>query len=109
MLRSALLMVTSPKRSFGARNSPACLRPRMKFAGRPPAQVNPALSNKIKDTMRRVASAQAQLKRVNDAHQCLLRKSRRNVQVLVNLFQAYAPGYSVEATRGTGTLCEERV
>jgi hypothetical protein len=72
-------------------------------------QVNPALSNKIKDTMRRVASAQAQLKRVNDAHQCLLRKSRRNVQVLVNLFQAYAPGYSVEATRGTGTLCEERV
>ena len=73
------------------------------------AQTNPLLSNKIKDTMCRVAFAQAQLKRLNDAHQCLLRKSRRNVQALVNLFQAYAPGYSVEATHGTGTLCEERV
>ena len=73
------------------------------------AQVNPALACRIQETLRRVASAQAQLKRVNDAHQCLLRRSRRNVQALVNLFQGYAPGYAVEASSGIGTLCEERV
>lgn len=74
-----------------------------------PAQVNSSLANRIRETMRRVASAQEQLKRVNQTHQCLLRKSRRNVQALLNLFQSYAPGYSVEATNRTGTLCEERV
>jgi hypothetical protein len=73
------------------------------------AHLNPALASRIRETMRRVASAQAQLKRVNDAHQCLLRRSRRNVQTLLNLFQGYAPGYTVEAASGTGTLCEERV
>lgn len=90
-----------------------------KLAGLPPvtneifwpasAQLNSSLANRIRESMRRVASAQEQLKRVNEAHQCLLRKSRRNVQALVNLFQSYAPGYSVEATNRTGTLCEERV
>lgn len=72
-------------------------------------QENSSLTIKIRETLRRVASAQERLKRVNQAHQSLLRKSRRNVQALVNLFQSYAPGYSVEATTRTGTLCEERV
>lgn len=68
-----------------------------------------AVANKIHNTMIRLAAAQAQLKRVNDTHQSLLRRSRRNVQALLNLFQSYAPEYSVRAAPGTGTLCEERV
>jgi hypothetical protein len=64
---------------------------------------------KIHNTMLRLAAAQSQLKRVNDTHQALLRRSRRNVQALLNLFQSYAPEYSVRAAPGTGTLCEERV
>jgi hypothetical protein len=68
-----------------------------------------AVANKIHGTMLRLAAAQAQLKRVNDTHQCLLRRSRRSVQALLNLFQSYAPEYSVRAAPGTGTLCEERV
>lgn len=68
-----------------------------------------AVTNKIHHTMLRLAAAQTQLKRVNDAHQSLLRRSRRNVQALLNLFQSYAPEYSVRAAPGTGTLCEERV
>lgn len=66
------------------------------------------VANKIHSAMLRLAAAQTQLKRVNDTHQSLLRRSRRNVQALLNLFQSYAPGYSVRATPGTGTLCEER-
>jgi len=67
-----------------------------------------AIANKIHNTMQRLSAAQAQLKRVNDTHQSLLRRSRRNVQALLNLFQSYAPEYSVRASPGTGTLCEER-
>jgi hypothetical protein len=73
------------------------------------AKSEDAVANKIHDTMMRLAVAQARLKRVNDTHQSLLRRSRRNVQALLNLFQSYAPEYSVRGAPGTGTLCEERV
>jgi hypothetical protein len=73
------------------------------------ADSDDAVTKKIQSTMVRLATAQEQLKRVNDTHQCMLRRSRRNVQALLNLFQSYAPEYPVRAAPGTGTLCEERV
>lgn len=68
-----------------------------------------ALSERIGETMRRVAAAQVELKRLNDAHQSLLRRSAQTVHVLLNLFRSYAPSYALPATPKTGTLCEERV
>jgi hypothetical protein len=68
-----------------------------------------ALGDKIYEAMQRIAVAQVNLKRLNDAHQALLRRSRRTVHVLVNLFQSYAPTYAVQASPATGTICEERV
>ena len=64
---------------------------------------------RIRETMQRVAIAQSELKRLNDAHQAMLRRSRTAVGVLINFLQSYAPGYSVPPARQTGTLCEERV
>jgi hypothetical protein len=65
--------------------------------------------DRIRETMRRVAAAQSELKRLNDAHQAMLRRSRSTVGVLLNFLQSHAPSYSVPPTRQTGTLCEERV
>jgi flagellar FlgN protein len=62
----------------------------------------------IRVTMGRVAAAQAELKRLNDAHQAMLRRSRRTVQVLLNLFNSYAPTYSAPASAASGTTYEER-
>ena len=64
---------------------------------------------RIRETMQRVAAAQIELKRLNDAHQAMLRRSRATVGVLINFLQAYAPGYSIPPSQQTGTLCEERV
>ena len=60
-------------------------------------------------TLRRIAAAQEELKRVNDAHQAMLRRSRRTVNVLLNLFQSYAPTYGEPASLASGTIYEERV
>jgi hypothetical protein len=57
----------------------------------------------------RVATAQAELKKLNDAHQAMLRRSRRTVQVLMNLFNSYAPTYSAPVAAAAGTIYEERV
>jgi len=67
------------------------------------------LGDRIRETMQRVAAAQTELKRLNGAHQAMLRRSRTTVGVLINFLQSYAPSYSVPPTRQTGTLCEERV
>jgi hypothetical protein len=64
---------------------------------------------RIRETMQRVAVAQTELKRLNDAHQAMLRRSRTTVGVLINFLQSYAPSYSAPPSRQTGTLCEERV
>jgi hypothetical protein len=60
-------------------------------------------------TMRRVAAAQTELKRLNDAHRAMLRRSHRSVNVLLNLMHSYAPTYAAPITPQTGTICEERV
>jgi len=54
----------------------------------------------------RISAAQVDLKKLNDAHQAMLRRSRRTVQVLVNLFNSYAPTYSAPAS--VGSSYEER-
>lgn len=64
---------------------------------------------RIRATMVRLAAAQAELKRLNDAHLVLLRRSRHTVHILLNLFQSHAPTYSAPPTLPAGALCEERV
>jgi len=63
----------------------------------------------IRLALGRIAVAQAELKRLNDAHQAMLRRSRRTVNVLLNLFNSYAPTYGAPASPASGTICEERV
>jgi hypothetical protein len=74
-----------------------------------PGNTEPAITQKIHESLRRVAAAQTKLKRLNNDHQALLRRSRQTVQVLLNLFQSHAPTYAVQVSPATGTLCEERV
>jgi hypothetical protein len=69
----------------------------------------PALAEKIHETMRRVAAAQGKLQQLNNAHQAMLRRSRRTVHVLLNLFQSHAPTYAAQIAPANGTICEERV
>jgi len=61
----------------------------------------------IQITLGRIAAAQVELKRINDSHQAMLRRSKRTVQVLLNLFNSFAPTYS--APGAVGTTYEERV
>jgi hypothetical protein len=62
----------------------------------------------IRETLGRVAKAQAQLKKLNDTHQAMLRRSRRTVRVLLNLFDSHAPTYSAPGPSASGTTYEER-
>lgn len=76
----------------------------------PDSQGSPAnVGEQIRATMRRVAASQKELKRLNDAHQAMLRRSRRTVNVLVNFFHSYSSNYAVPVSPKTGTMCEERV
>jgi hypothetical protein len=68
-----------------------------------------ATSDRIRAAMERVAAAQSELKRLNNAHQAMLRRSRRTVNALLNLFQSYAPTYSEPAAPPVGMIYEERV
>lgn len=70
---------------------------------------DPRQDEQIRATLGRVATAQAELKKLNDAHQAMLRRSRRTVQVLMNLFNSYAPTYSAPVSGAAGTIYEERV
>ena len=74
-----------------------------------PRGTEPALAEKIRETMSRVAAAQGQLQQLNNAHQAMLRRSRRTVHVLLNLFQSHAPTYAAQVAPANGTICEERV
>lgn len=60
----------------------------------------------IRVVLSRIAAAQSELKKINDAHQSMLRRSRRTVQVLLNLFDSFAPTYS--APQSVGSTYEER-
>lgn len=62
--------------------------------------------DQIRTMLDRIGTAQAELKKLNDAHQAMLRRSRRTVQVLLNLFNSFAPTYSVPAS--VGSTYEER-
>ena len=62
----------------------------------------------IRLTLGRVAEAQAELKRLNDAHQAMLRRSKRTVQVLLNLFDSHAPIYTAPAQQSTPASYGER-
>lgn len=61
----------------------------------------------IRELLGRISAAQAELKKLNDGHQATLRRSRRTVQVLLNLFNSLAPTYSAPAS--VGSTYEERV
>jgi hypothetical protein len=74
-----------------------------------PSGTEPAVAEKIHETMRRVAAAQGKLQQLNNAHQAMLRRSRRTVHVLLNLFQSHAPTYAAQVAPANGTICEERV
>lgn len=50
--------------------------------------------DRIRAMLGRVGLAQAELKKINDAHQAMLRRSKRTVQILLNLFSSFAPTYS---------------
>jgi hypothetical protein len=67
------------------------------------------IDERIRGAMQRVAVAQTELKRLNDAHQAMLRRTRRTVGVLLNFFHAHGPSYAVPPSVQAGTLCEERV
>lgn len=67
------------------------------------------IGEQIQGAMQRVAAAQVELKRLNDAHQAMLRRTRRTVGVLLNFFHAHAPSYAVPPSPQAGKLCEERV
>ncbi len=68
---------------------------------------NAAQDEQIRAMLGRIAAAQTQLKRINSAHQAMLRRSKRTVQVLLNLFNSFAPTYA--APGAIGTTYEERV
>jgi len=78
------------------------------YAGRA-ASLDDDMNNgeQIRVMLRRVSAAQLELKRANDAHQAMLRRSRRTVQVLLNVFNSFAPTYSAPAS--VGSTYEERV
>lgn len=68
---------------------------------------DPSQDKSIQILMGRIAVAQTELKKINDAHQATLRRSKRTVQVLLNLFNSFAPTYS--APGAAGTTYEERI
>ena len=69
---------------------------------------SPSRDEQIRLTLGRVAEAQAELKRLNDAHQAMLRRSKRTVQVLLNLFDSHAPIYTAPAPQSSSASYEER-
>jgi hypothetical protein len=71
--------------------------------------VEQELRERIRLTLERVARTQQDLRRRNNTHQALLRRSSRTVGVLLNLLQSQAPTYDSAPEAPSGMLCEERV
>lgn len=61
----------------------------------------------IQNMLGRVATAQADVTKLNDAHRVMLRRSGRTVRVLMNFFNSFAPTYSVPTS--AKPTYEERV
>ena len=71
-----------------------------------------AADQRIHEALQRVARAQGELRRVNSAHQILLRRCKRNLQALANLYQRFAPSYALDPAAAeplVGARFEERV
>jgi len=87
----------------------AGLRPCTDAISWPPTRGGDAAQQdeQIRIMLGRIAAAQTQLKRINGAHQAMLRRSKRTVQILLNLFNSFAPTYA--APGAIGTTYEERV
>lgn len=64
-------------------------------------------NQEVRVVVSRITAAQIELKRANDVHQAMLRRSRRTVQVLLNVFNSLAPIYSAPSV--VGSTYEERV
>jgi len=63
--------------------------------------------NRIRAMLDRIRLAQEELARANHAHQAMLRRSKRTVQILMNFFSSFAPTYSSPMT--ARATYEERI
>lgn len=54
----------------------------------------PSDGQRMQETLQRLRAAQARVQQLNDAHQALLRRSRRTVGALLNSLQSFAMTYS---------------
>ncbi len=59
--------------------------------------------------LNRMATAQNELRRLNEVNQAILRRSRHTVNALRNLFISYAPTYASPETPGAGMVYQERI
>lgn len=66
------------------------------------------VDERIPSMIERMEASQWELKRLNDAHQAMLRRSRHMVNVLTNLLRSYAPTYSRPVVTAPSGLLEER-
>jgi flagellar biosynthesis/type III secretory pathway chaperone len=64
-------------------------------------------SARLRETLQRLYQAQASVKQLNDAHQALLRRSRRTVNALLHSYHSFAMTYSNPAA--TGAAAGERL
>lgn len=77
------------------------------WPGSPDAEIG--VAEQIRKIMVRISAAQVELKKLNDAHEAMLRRSRGTVNILLNLFQSYAPTYAAPVSPAAGAIYEERV
>jgi uncharacterized coiled-coil protein SlyX len=59
-----------------------------------PAPASDSNSLRCRETLARLAQAQATVKRLNDEHRALLRRSRRTVNALLNSYHSFAMTYA---------------
>jgi hypothetical protein len=73
------------------RQCAAQLRP---LPGEPPTDAARHDRRRMRETLARLQEVQANVQRLNDAHQLLLRRSRRTVGALLNSYHSFAMTYS---------------
>jgi hypothetical protein len=62
--------------------------------GEPPTDAVRHDRRRMRETLTRLQEVQASVQRLNDAHQLLLRRSRRTVNALLNSYHSFAMTYS---------------
>jgi len=67
-----------------------------------------AQDKRIRAMLGRIQAAQSELQQLNDANQAMLRRSRRTVRALLNLYNSFAPTYAEPPVVPLGAVCEER-